>query len=254
MVRLDCGPSVIAHLDARLRPGAVAASACRPSLDRAGQAALVAMPEKDTPHMTDDAKLREMTCDPKFRKVLVTDAKTRSARPGAGCAEAGADLIWAGHAEPWKKSPGFERLSSIPQVSLVPLDLTDPARSRTLAAEIGFKRRHPDQHRRPPPHLRHRGAPGRRHRARRDGHELLRTAAAGAGVRAGRCVRGARTGSPARSPGSICCRSIALSNFPPHGTYSASKAAALSLSPSACAPSSPGRRPRHQRVSRTDRR
>ena len=53
--------------------------------------------------MVDDRQLREMTCDPKFRKVLVTDGKT-----GVGQAvvraliAAGADLVWVGYAEPWK--------------------------------------------------------------------------------------------------------------------------------------------------------
>ena len=38
---------------------------------------------------------------------------------------AGADLVWAGYADPWKKPPGFERVASAPQVSLLPLDITN---------------------------------------------------------------------------------------------------------------------------------
>ena len=41
--------------------------------------------------------------------------------------------------------------------------------------------------------------------------------------------RAARTASRAPSRGSTCFPSLRLPNFPPHGTYSASKAAALSL-------------------------
>ena len=59
--------------------------------------------------MADDPMLREMTCDPKFRKVLVTDGKTAVGQALVkALAKAGADLIWVGHAEPWKKLPGFD--------------------------------------------------------------------------------------------------------------------------------------------------
>ena len=88
--------------------------------------------------MADDRQLREMTCDPKFRKVLITDAKTPLGQALVeAVVAAGADLVWAGHAEPWKKPPGFERLASIPQVSLVPLDLTNSRAVKDLAGEIG---------------------------------------------------------------------------------------------------------------------
>ena len=125
MVRLDAGPTVVAHLHGDVA-GAPARVAVGARLDRAGQAVLVALPDKETPNMSDDAQLREMTCDPKFRKVLVTDAKTAVGQAVVrALAGAGADIIWAGHAEPWKKLPGFEGLAALPQVTPVPLDLTD---------------------------------------------------------------------------------------------------------------------------------
>src|SRR5688572_2893841 len=72
MVRLDAGPTVVVHLHgdvppapARVRVGA--------RLDRAGQAVLVGFPIDEVANMGEDKQLREMTCDPKFRKVLVTD-------------------------------------------------------------------------------------------------------------------------------------------------------------------------------------
>ena len=79
MVQLDAGPSVMVHLhgdvqapatagDVRVRIGA--------RLDRAGQAVLIGFPLDGSVHMADDTMLREMTSDPKFRKVLVTDGKT----------------------------------------------------------------------------------------------------------------------------------------------------------------------------------
>ena len=176
-------------------------------------------------------QLREMTCDPKFRKVLVTDGKT-----GVGQAVvraligAGADLVWVGYAEPWKQVPGLAELEALPQVTLVPLDLTDSRSVKQTAAEIGGKVdiliNTAEVHRT----ARHRLAQRRGNGARRDGRQLLRAAAPRAGIRARDARRAARTASRAPPPGSICCRSTRLATIPPHGTFSASKAAALSLS------------------------
>lgn len=75
LVHLDAGPSVVAHLhgDVPQGPARVRVTA---KLDKAGQAVLVAFPEQEVPFMSDDRQLRELTCDPKFRKVLVTDGKS----------------------------------------------------------------------------------------------------------------------------------------------------------------------------------
>ena len=76
------GPTVVVHLHggcapppSRVRVGA--------RLDKSGQGVLLAFPIDEVPNMADDRQLREMTCDPKFRKVLVTDGKT-ARRPGRG--------------------------------------------------------------------------------------------------------------------------------------------------------------------------
>src|SRR5207247_534586 len=138
LVKLACGPTVVAHLHARVAspPGKVVVAA---KLDRAGQAVLVALPNKET-NMADDRQLREFTCDPKFRKVLITDGKT-----GVGqalvkaLAAADADLIWVGHSEPWKKFAGFDELKAIPQATLLPLDVTDSKNVKEVAAEISGK-------------------------------------------------------------------------------------------------------------------
>ena len=45
-------------------------------LDRSGAPVMIALPEQDTPTMADDPQLREMTCDPKFRRVLITDGRS----------------------------------------------------------------------------------------------------------------------------------------------------------------------------------
>src|SRR5438874_6092785 len=120
LVQLDCGPTVVAHLHGGVPP-APARVRVAARLDRAGQAVLAALPEKEAANMADDRQLREFTCDPKFRKVLVTDGKSAVGQSLVhALAKAGADLIWVGHSEPWKKIPGFEKLESIKNVTLLP--------------------------------------------------------------------------------------------------------------------------------------
>ncbi|NBS64419.1 MAG: short-chain dehydrogenase, partial [Betaproteobacteria bacterium] len=101
MVKLDAGPTLIVHLH-----GDVAEAPCRvrvgARLDRSGQAVLIGFPEQETPHMADDPVLRDMTSDPKFRKVLITDGKSPVGQAVArAMVKAGADIVWVGVAEPW---------------------------------------------------------------------------------------------------------------------------------------------------------
>ena len=228
LVRLDCGASVVAHLhaDAPRAPARVRVAA---RLDRAGQAVLVALPEKETPHMADDRQLREFTCDPKFRKVLVTDAKTSLGQSLIhSFVEAKAEIIWAGYAEPWKKFPGFDELQKLPQVTLVPLDVTDSKNVRETAAEIGGK---VDILVNNAEHHRAYGIGNRSGvetaRAEMDVNYfgLLRLA-----QEFGPAMRGRGADGVASAVAWVNVLSIyALANFPPHGTFSASKAAAHSL-------------------------
>jgi NAD(P)-dependent dehydrogenase (short-subunit alcohol dehydrogenase family) len=199
-------------------------------LDKSGQGVLLAFPTDEVPNMADDALLREMTCDPRFRKVLVTDGKT-----GVGQAvvraiiDAGAELVWVGYAEPWKKLPGLAALEALPQVALLPLDLTDSGSVKQTAAEIGGRVdiviNTAEVHR----------AHGI---ASRSGIEVAR---AEMDVNYFGLLRLAQEFGPVmRSRGAdgqssatawVNLLSVyALTNFPPHGTFSASKAAALSLS------------------------
>ncbi len=98
LVRLDAGPTLMVHVHgdvppapARIRVGA--------RLDKSGTAALIAFPDEETPNMADDRQLREMTCDPKFRKILVTDGKTAVGHAIVkALVKAGADIVWVGHA------------------------------------------------------------------------------------------------------------------------------------------------------------
>jgi NAD(P)-dependent dehydrogenase (short-subunit alcohol dehydrogenase family)/uncharacterized OB-fold protein len=229
LVRLDAGPTAVVHLHggcaaapSRVRVGA--------RLDKSGQGVLLAFPINEVPNMADDRQLREMTCDPKFRKVLVTDGKT-----GVGQAVvraligAGADCVWVGYAEAWKKFPGFTDLEALPQVTLLPLDLTDSQSVKEIAAEIGGKvdilintaevhRAHGIASRS--------GVEAARSEMDVNYFGLLRLAQEFAPVMRSRGADGQSSATAWVNLLSV----YALSNFPPHGTFSASKAAALSLS------------------------
>ncbi len=139
LVRLDAGVSVVAHLHESC-PAAPHRVRVFAALDRVGQAALVAGPLEGNISLADDSNLREMTCDPRGRKVLVTDAKTPVGQAIVrNLIKAGAEVVWAGHAEPWKIAPGFESLQADPRVALVPLDVTNSRNVTEIAGEVGAK-------------------------------------------------------------------------------------------------------------------
>jgi NAD(P)-dependent dehydrogenase (short-subunit alcohol dehydrogenase family)/uncharacterized OB-fold protein len=228
LVHLDAGPTLMVHLhgDVGDTPQRVTVGA---RLDRAGRAVVIGFPPTETQNMADDKMLREMTSDPKFRKVLVTDGKT-----GVGQAlvralvKAGADIVWVGHAEPWKKMPGMDDIAALPQVTLVPLDLSDGRSVVELAGEIGGKVdiviNNAELHRTY-------GISGRRGtdvaKAEMDINYFgaLRLAQEFGPALKGRAADGTTSATAWVNLLSI----YALANFPPHGTYSASKAAAHSL-------------------------
>jgi NAD(P)-dependent dehydrogenase (short-subunit alcohol dehydrogenase family) len=228
LVRLDCGPIVVVHLH-----GAVAAPPARirvtARLDRAGMGVLVGFSEKDVPNMADDKQLREMACDPRFRKVLVTDGKTSVGQSlvRALCAS-GADLVWVGYSEPWKRTAAFDALAQLPKVALVPLDVTDATSVQELGASIGAK---VDILINNAEHHRAHGIAARQGtevaRAEMDVNYfgLLRLAQAFGPVMRARAADGDTSAVAWVNLLSI----YALTNYPPHGTFSASKAAAFSL-------------------------
>ncbi len=136
LVRLEVGPTLVAHLHGDVRAAGPVWVTTR--LDRAGRAAVIAFPEEETPNMADDAQFRQMTCDPKFRRVLVSDGKTAVGQAVVkSLLDAGAELVWVGYAEPWKVLAGFEELCALPKVTAVALDLTDPRSVRETASSIG---------------------------------------------------------------------------------------------------------------------
>jgi NAD(P)-dependent dehydrogenase (short-subunit alcohol dehydrogenase family)/uncharacterized OB-fold protein len=229
MVRLDCGPTVIVHLHADV-PSPPARVRVGARLDKAGMAVLIGFPAKETPHMADDRQLREMTCDPKYRKVLITDGRTAVGQALAtALVAAGADRIWLGQSEAWKASAGLQALSELPQVSVVPLDVTDARSVAELAGEIGVKVdilvNNAEHHRAHGIASRH-GTDVARVEMEVNYFGLLRLAQEFGPVMRARGADGATSAVAWVNVLSV----FALSNFPAHGTFSASKAAALSLS------------------------
>ena len=233
LVHLDAGPTLMVHLH-----GDVQAAGQRVKvgarLDRAGRAVVIGFPATETDNMADrtveDRMLREMTSDPRFRKVLVTDAMT-----GVGQAlvralvKAGADIVWAGHAEAWKRhGSGLDDITALPQVSLVPLDLTNGRSVTALAGEIGGKVdiviNNAEVHRAF-------GIAARRGLdAARSEMDLNYFGALRLAQEFGPALKGRAADGTAHATACVNLLSIyALANFPPHGTFSASKAAAHSL-------------------------
>ncbi|MFL6660852.1 MAG: SDR family NAD(P)-dependent oxidoreductase [Rhizobacter sp.] len=228
MVHLDAGPTVIVHMHdeigappERVRVGA--------RLDRAGQAVLIGFPFEGSEHMADDRMLREMTSDPKYRKVLVTDGKTAVGQALVkALVKAGAEIVWVGHAEPWKKLPGLDDITALKEVTLVPLDLTNERSVSELAGEIGGKVdivvNNAEVHRAFGIGTR-RGTDTARLEMEINYFGLLRLAQGFGPALKGRSADGVTHAAAWVNVLSV----FALSNYPPHGTFSASKAAALSL-------------------------
>jgi len=137
-VRMDAGPSVVAHVHQECLPNTRVRLSLR--LDRAGQAVMIALPEQETPHMADDPMLREMACDPRFRRVFITDGKSE-----VGLAlvpallKAGASTIFVGDAQPWKDVAAYTALLDNPRVQRVVIDLTDTDSVQRAATLVGGK-------------------------------------------------------------------------------------------------------------------
>lgn len=229
LVRLDAGAAVMVHVhrDVPQAPTRVRVVA---RLDRAGRAVLVAVPDAADVYLGDDPMLREMTCDPRYRKALVTDGSTALGQDIArALAQAGAELIWVGQAEPWKRhGSGIERLRELPQVSIVPLDVSDSRSVEELAGAIAGKVdivvNNAEVHRTFGVAAR-RGLDAARAEMEVNYFGLLRLAQSFGPALKGRSADGVASAIAWVNVLSV----FALANFPPHGTYSASKAAAYSL-------------------------
>ncbi|MEO4001441.1 SDR family NAD(P)-dependent oxidoreductase [Mesorhizobium sp. CAU 1732] len=137
-VLLDAGPSIMCHLHGDVERGARVTLVNR--LDRSGRGVILAMPTTPTPHMEDDPIVRELSCDPKFRRILITDARNENTVALArALADAGASAIFVGESESWRPYPHRDQLADMPKVSILPLDVTDIRSVNELCGEIGGK-------------------------------------------------------------------------------------------------------------------
>lgn len=140
LAALSCGPQVLSHLhDDCGGPGTDLQLTLQ--LDKAGQAVFFAHPATAGPNWTDESKWREMTADPKFRRVLITDGRNEvgaalvPALQAAGCGQ-----IFVGISEPWKPdNAALARLRDIGELTFVELDVTSEKSVRDLAGSIGAK-------------------------------------------------------------------------------------------------------------------
>ncbi|CAB3869429.1 SDR family NAD(P)-dependent oxidoreductase [Achromobacter pulmonis] len=137
-VRMDAGPSVVAHVHQDCADGARVRLALK--LDRSGQAVMIALPERNTPNMEDDKTLRETSCDPKFRRALVTDGKSAVGLAVArALLDAGSPTVFVGDPQTWRRDAAFDALAADPRVQVLALDVTDSDAVERAAASIGGK-------------------------------------------------------------------------------------------------------------------
>lgn len=124
LTKLDVGPVILSHIHGDVTEGDRVRLDLK--LDKGGAPVMIALPEKDTPNMADDPHLREMTSDPKFRRVLITDGRTAVGQAMAKAfSQAGCNIVFVGVANAWKPFPGQDDLKKIERVEIVPLDVTD---------------------------------------------------------------------------------------------------------------------------------
>lgn len=136
-VKLDVGPVILCHLHDDCPRGGEVHILYR--LDRAGQGVLVAIPRERTPLMEDDPLLRSLSSDPKHRRVLVSDARNPNASALVeGLFQAGAASVIVGECETWRPNP-FRAAVLATGAEILPLDVTDTVSVRQLAGEIGGK-------------------------------------------------------------------------------------------------------------------
>jgi len=224
--KLECGPVVLAHLHGDVREGDGVRLELK--LDKSGAPVMLAIPDKDTPHMADDPQLREMTCDPKFRRVLITDGRTALGQAMAQAfSDAGATIVFVGIADPWKPFPGEDELRAISNVEIVPLDVTDTESVTEQAEQNGGRIDilvNTAEHVRPGGLMQRHGLTVAREEMDVRYFGLMRLAQAfGPGMRA-RGADGVNSASAFVNLLSV----HALMNWPAYGAYSAAEAACLS--------------------------
>lgn len=227
-IELDAGPVVFAHLHGDVGSHDRVRMIAR--TDKSGQGVMMALPAKETENMADDRQLRTLTCNPKFRRALVTDGRTElGQRMVKALADAGATRIFVGIAERWRPYPGSDELAAMPGVEIMSLDVTDTISVNELAAEMGDKADiliNTAEYVRPGSAMERHGVSLARDEMETNYFGLMRLIQAFA---PGMKARGA-DGENSACAWVNLLSVYALSNWPVYGTTSASQAAALSLS------------------------
>ena len=227
-VRLDAGPMALAHIHGDV--GEYERVKIIARTDKSGQGVLMALPEKETANMADDKQLRELTCDPKHRRVLVTDGRTELGQcTVAALTTAGAAKIFVGIAENWRPYEGSAELAAVSGVEIMPLDVTDTISVNELAGEIGGKTDiliNTAEYVRPGSAMQRDGILTARDEMETNYFGLMRLIQA---FGPGMCGRGADGDNSACAWVNLLSV-YALSNWQVYGTTTASQAAAYSLS------------------------
>lgn len=138
LVKFDCGPTALCHVHEACQPDMPVRLFLK--LDKAGQAVFYAVPREGKFDMADDPQWRELTADPRHRRVLVTDGRHPVAVAlVARLKKAGAGSIFVGVPEVWKPFPAREALEKQDDVHLVPLDVTSETSAGDFARDYGAK-------------------------------------------------------------------------------------------------------------------
>ncbi|KGF68457.1 short-chain dehydrogenase [Hoeflea sp. BAL378] len=227
LVQLTAGPTVLCHLHGDIGRGDAVRMDLK--LDKAGQGVMIALPATRSADMADDGQLRALTAHPKHRRVLITDIRSPVTRPLIeGLFRAGAAQIFVGESESWRRGSDHAAIAALDRVSVLPLDVSDAASVSRLAAEIGGKT---DILINTARHVRPGGVLGADTVFAREEFEinalgLMRLAQAFGPAMASRTADGVNS-----SVAFVNLLSVhALSADPHYGAFSASQAAALSIS------------------------
>lgn len=138
LVLLDCGPTVLAHAHYDCdEDGRVAMSL---KLDKAGQAVFYAAPAGTSDERMADPQWREMTADPRHRRVLITDGRNPVTPVLVrDLLDAGARKVFVGLPDDWKPFPQGDELGRHDRVQLVPLDVRSERSVYDLVRTCGAK-------------------------------------------------------------------------------------------------------------------
>ncbi|MCJ1901694.1 SDR family NAD(P)-dependent oxidoreductase [Paracoccus versutus] len=138
LVRLDCGPTVLAHAHYGCEMDESVAMSLK--LDKAGQAVFYAAPEGREAEYMDDPQWRELTADPRHRRILITDGRNPvTPHLVRDLLQAGARKVMVGVSEDWKPFPAGNDLSRHEKVQLVPLDVRSERAVFDLSHTYGAK-------------------------------------------------------------------------------------------------------------------